>query len=59
MLFKVLEAPESVFEIWLWNILSCTSLCFGVKWDNLSERATEELFLGKLFFLMYTKYFLP
>ena len=56
MLFKVLEAPKSSFEIWLRNIVSCTSLCFGLKRDNLSEQATEELFLnGKLFFLMYTK----
>ena len=31
--------------------MSCTSLCFGLKRDNLSEQATEELFLnGKLFF---------
>jgi len=58
MLFKVLEAPESAFEIWLWNMLSCTSLCLGLKWDNWSEPATDELSLGKMF-LLYTKYFLP
>ena len=50
MLFKVLEAPESAFEIWLWNILSCNSLCLGLNGIIEVNQLLRSFLLGNSFY---------